>query len=269
MIPLFNTVSSQEIANPLAFYADVMINATAPEHRIFASDQFETLLEERINPLTSFDDEMKDIPWIFVKYNEARSLRIISWQVQKEEGQFDYGMYLQRKGEEPQRIGQSGVTLDKRAKYSSNDMYTAIIHNITAQDDYFLISSYRQIEGNKIQKSVDVLSFDGENPVFGLPIFYENEKVPDGRGHRRIEMTYSNVASASVNLNLDGEQKTVVYDHIIEVPGKATGEGMIQVPDGSYEAYIYQSPYRWLYKSNLYEGLQYNPKTSSGPARRN
>ena len=260
---------SEEINNPLAFYADVMSNASVAEHRSYASKMFSNLITERLNTADSFEDGLEDLPWVFVRYDDERKFRFISWQVEENDEEFKYAVFYQSNNGELSKLGNENIDLDRRARYVGSDIYPTIIHSIDSFEDYYLISAYRQLPQGKVQKIIDVLTFEENKPVLGKSIFYENEQVLSGRGHKRVILNYSSVAAASLNMNLEAEEKSIVYDHIIDVPGKLDGEGMVSVPDGTYEAYIHKGKDKWVYVSNLYEGLEYNPKTSSPPTERN
>ncbi|MEE9371609.1 MAG: hypothetical protein V3V00_01000 [Saprospiraceae bacterium] len=254
--------------NDLAFYADVLTNAAETEHRKYANEKFKTTLDNIIDSSDSFDNDFKDIPWLFVRYNPTKDFRILSWQLKGADESYIYYTIFQEKDGSSQYFSNSSHEIDQRQSYSLANSYSAIFHEIVAVDDYFLLLAYRQIANGLTQKICDVLTFNNRKPIIGKSIFYQNESIPSGRGKKRVIMTYSSVASASMNVNIDGDEKAVVFDHIISVPGKETGQGLIYVPDGIYEAYEYKSAQLWIYNPNLYAGLQYNPKTQSKPPSR-
>jgi hypothetical protein len=249
----------------LAFYADVMVNASSAEHRIHANEVFKIELESALNKDNSFDNSFEDVPWIFVRYAPSKDFRFISWQVEESKDQFKYYSYFQLESGELVKWADNIEDIETRETYTSTNGYSSIIHQVIPSDDYYLLASYRQRRDGIAQKICEVLTIENGNPSFGKSLFYENDDVPDGRGKKRVIMNYSPVAGASMNININDDEKLIVFDHIISVPGKTAQEGMIQVPDGSYEAYVLKEGNRWLYNPNLYEGLEYNPKSEPRP----
>jgi len=134
-----------------------------------------------------------------------------------------------------------------------------------AFEDYYLISGYRQLGKHRAQKICEVLSIENGKPKLGKAVFNEDTKTPEGRGKKRIVLNYSPVAKANINVNAD--DKIIVFDNIITVPGRNPEEGMLQVPDGSYQAYEYNAEGKWIYNEKLYTEFQETPlngrKTSS------
>ena len=263
-----NVYSQLSSSESLTFYADVLTNASSLENRIHANEKFIEELDQTLSLKESFKNSLESLPWIFVRYAPSREFRFISWQLELDKKQFQYFTYFQSETGKVIKISDDNQTLELRETYSATNGYAAIIHQIIPFDNYYLLASYRQKPNGISQKICEVLDVKNGEPSFGKSLFYESADVPNGRGKKRVIMTYSSVASASMNINLNDIEKVIVFDHIISVPGKTSKEGMIQVPDGSFEAYVQNGPDKWLYNPNLYEGLEYNPKTQSKPTNR-
>ena len=263
-----NAHSQNESIDQLAFYADVLTNASSAEHRVHANRMFLKELQTILADDESFKNALENVPWIFVRYAPSRKFRFISWQVDVGQGKFKYHTFYQNNLGDIIEIKGDQEEIELRAGFPLEDAYRSIIHQIIPVDDYFLLAAFKQLSDGSAMKICEVLSFDSGRPQLGKSIFYEDESIPEGRGKKRVIMRYSPVASASMNINVHDAERVIVYDHIIPVPGKTAQEGMINVPDGSYEAYVQSAPNRWLYNPNLYEGLEYNPKTQSRPQGR-
>lgn len=260
-ISLFISVSlhcQKKNGYALAFYADVLTNASVAEHRVLAHEKFKEGIEIAFKAENSFTNSFNEIPWIFVKYDPDSSFRFISWQVEKREEEFSYFNVFQKANGDYQFFGRNQKEIGARNKYSLADAYGALYLDLVPFDDYYLLSAYRRT-GNKLaQRICDVLSFEGGEPVFGKSIFNKDENTLAGRGKKRVVLTYSSVARANLNINAD--DRIIIFDHIVSIPNKDNSKGgFLLVPDGSYEAYEYTDKDAWIYKEKLYDQVQATP----------
>ena len=77
-----------------------------------------------------------------------------------------------------------------------------------------------------------------DEPVFGAPVFvYEGNQLK-----HRVVREYS--AEVSTRCNYDDLLELIIFDHFIEQNG-TYGEGPVNYPDGSYEAYRLQGGLWW------------------------
>ena len=245
----------------LAFYADILTNASAPEHRTHAHELFRQELDNLLHGQESFINTMDDVPWIFVKYNKDKSFRLISWQLEKEENEFDYFTIFQSSDGMFTYFNSDVESIEEREKYDLDHSYSAIFHNIYSYEDYFILSAFRQIDGKRSQKICEVLTLKNGKPILGKAIFNQDKNTPEGRGKKRIILQYSPVAKANINVNID--DGIIIYDHVITIPGRNPDEGILQVPDGSYQAYEFDGGGKWIYKEKLYAEIQETPLNKS------
>ena len=81
------SVFSQDIA----FYADVMVTASAPSHRDYAAKEFQKLFLADLEEENSFSNQYEDLEWISIQYPDDRSFRTLTWQYEKQDGGYKYG----------------------------------------------------------------------------------------------------------------------------------------------------------------------------------
>ena len=242
----------------LDFYADVLTNASATGNRVLANDIFKKGLVEALSEHNSFSNTFSEIPWLFVKYDPDSTFRLISWQLEREKDDFVYYNFHQKSNGEYTSFGNQIENISERETYLLSNVYSALFHSLVPFKDYFLVSGYRKIEGKRTQRICDILKIDDGQPIFGRPIFNKDETTPNGRGKKRVILTYSSVAKANLNVNVD--DGIIIFDHIIGIPSKNPDEpGFILVPDGSYEAYEYSDNEVWMYKEKLYDQVQATP----------
>jgi hypothetical protein len=256
----------------LAFCADVMTNASSPEHRIHADEQFTAKLNTELETIGSFQNRFESIPWIFIQYNQDSSWRFISWQLEMEKDDFEYRNVFQKSDGEFSLFGKNQIEISEREEYGLKDVYSAVYYDLIPFEDYYFILGYRRNKNNITQRICEVFKFENGNPTFGLPIFKENINTPDGRGKRRIIINYTSTAKA--NLNVSPSDRTIIFDHIISIPNRDPNEGgMLLVPDGSYSAFEFVDQNSWIFKEKLYSDIQAtplnNPLKSSDPNKKN
>ncbi len=131
--------------------------------------------------------------------------------------------------------------------------YGALYYNLrqfdTRQGRKYLLFGYDAFEFFEKRKLLDVLSFDKEGvPVFGAPVFEEDEALPKSR----VYVQYS--ADAIVKMNWDEQYKMVLFDHLIPL-ASPYGRGTTSVPDGSYDGYKFEKG-RWKYVDKVFDDKQ-------------
>jgi hypothetical protein len=121
------------------------------------------------------------------------------------------------------------------------------------QGRYYLLFGFDGYSFFRKRKVVDVLVFDpAGKPQFGAPVFL-NEADPDQpRRKNRLIVEYS--AASSIRLNWDPALDLIVFDHLQPIAGPH-GEGLVNVPDGSYQGYQLRKGY-WYYVPKVFEQVQ-------------
>lgn len=231
------SLSSQD----LIFYADAMINADLPSTRTTAQDLFIPLLEQKLNKKGSYNESLDVVEWLLVEYAPDSTFRIISWQLDKGEGNFEYHGYLQRIDDSWVKFNPTDGRLAKEKDLSLpfEDWKGGMIYRIMSpDDDYFLLFTYRQLDKFTKMKTCEILVMDEvEGPRLGLPLFQAEEGAEEFV--HRITLIYS--ADSNVSLNYDDSGQQIMFDHLIPVMGRLPGQGPTWVSDGSYRAYRQES----------------------------
>ena len=90
--------------------------------------------------------------------------------------------------------------------------------------------------------------FAGRNIRFGHPIFRSKKQVT-----KRVIIEYDSKTSVSVKYHKKG--KKIVMDHLVPVKKMLEGLHEYYVPNGTYDAYIYNNG-KWEYKENIDIGIK-------------
>lgn len=244
----------------LAFYADVMVNAMEPAHRVKAYEQFNLGLEEVLNQEGSYEYKFEKLKWVSITNAPDESFRFLSWQLSGPDDTFDYKSYFQN--------NTTLVELKNTIEYGRNvefdemtpeNWYGRLIYDIMPMDDYYLLFGFRQLDKFTKTKSVEILKVNDNELSFGEAVFGSGaSKYAENKS--RIVLNYS--ADASVTLNYNPGLNMIVFDHMISRMGRMPGQGETQLPDGSYEAYKLENG-QWEHVEQLYTELIEKPKTGA------
>ena len=229
-----NAFGQEDVKQQLDFYGDIMLYAYKSEHRMQASEKFNTLFEDYVQNNSFADDDLSWLQWVSVLYPEDESFRVVSWQIKESDSLFHYHGFLQL--ENGAKVDLSGgeeywskISYDER---EPDDCPMAMYYNIKKLSDQkyllFGINEFNQYEKIKL---VDVLVIDDEGIRFGAPVFTNETEDPK----YRIVLQYADDAVVSLNYNED--LNLLIYDHLITRMGRIPNQGVTSLPDGSYEAY--------------------------------
>ena len=107
------------------------------------------------------------------------------------------------------------------------------------------------------RKIAEILTFDEDGvPVFGAPLFSKEIEGYPPSSKNRLYLEYD--ASIAVRLNYDEKMNIIIHDHLVQMRGQYKGQGMVNVPDGSYEGYFYENGV-WNYKEKIFDLVSEEP----------
>jgi len=107
------------------------------------------------------------------------------------------------------------------------------------------------------RKLVEVLSFEENGtPIFGAEVFTKEIDGQPSSTKNRLYAEYD--ASISVRLNYDPSMNIIIQDHLEQMMGQYKGQGMVNVPDGSYEGYYFKDN-MWRYKEKIFDLISEEP----------
>lgn len=240
-------LSAQE---SLSFYCDVMSNAYEGDNRVKAGAIFNDLFNKELLEKNSFDKPFTELKWVSIKYDEAKTFRLITWHVKNNNNNHKYFGYIQKKdGTVTPLLDKANPNPDSEYETSDAENWTGCLYyNIKEVEingiKNYLLFGFDANNGISNFKICDVLTFGNDGkPVFGNEIFMISEgQRPDLKS--RIILEYS--AIANVNFNYNEEMGMIVHDHIIARTGISDKEPVSKIPDGTYVGYMWNNKY-WKY----------------------
>lgn len=231
---LFTTLLSQ--SQSARFYCDVMVNADDASNRILAAKKFDELFVDRLSQQNSFSDHLKDLSWISVLYAPDSVFRVISWQIKRNEGQYDYRSMIQMKDGSIQSMKGSGK-FDDYDTNSCSEQIPMLYYHIAKSEEGYLLNGFRFLDQYSKEKLLDVVRLDNHSLTFGHGKFPQSSSSDEPKS--RLIIKYS--ADAQANIEFYQSTQRIVLDHLITIQGRMPGQGPTMVPDGSYRAYQYES----------------------------
>ncbi|MFN7116109.1 MAG: hypothetical protein ACK4TA_04880 [Saprospiraceae bacterium] len=268
------TLSAEALAqlklseDTLGILGYAVVNDSLEENRFAACHAMIPALVRALKTPNSFQYKFDRLKNISIQYPQDSSFRIFTWQLYVNKDEYKYYGAIQMNTPELKLyplIDRSANVADVEQEALSTDKwYGAVYYNLreckNAQGKYYLLFGFDGYEFFRKRKVIDVLTFgkDGK-PIFGAPVFVQEEKGKPATTKKRVFLEYS--AASSVRLNYDEALEMIIFDHLIPMAGQYN-EGMVMVPDGSYQAYKYDKGL-WKYQPMvLHEIMDEAPRPS-------
>ncbi|MDX1409216.1 MAG: hypothetical protein R3330_13810 [Saprospiraceae bacterium] len=228
----------------MAFYADVMVNASKSEHRLAAHEEFYDRFSRLVREPAGRNHTFESLEWITQVTPADSAFRIISWQLMVSEDQYRYFGFLV-----PFDPGRNVVELhDKRSlrseygRHNAATWYGALYYGIQPfmLDDTtlaYMVLGFNGHDSKTNQKVADVLLWKEDDVQLGAPVFMPGDSTTGQDIRERIILEYADAASG--RMQFDRERQMLVYDHVITIFTDGPDAGPLLVPDGSYHGYQY------------------------------
>lgn len=220
-----------------------VVNDSIADNRFLACRGMIPALVRALKTPNSFHYKFERLKNISIQYPQDSSFRIFTWQLYVDKDEYKYYGAIQMNTPDlklyPLIDRSANVTDVEQEVLSADKWYGSVYYNIkqtkSKEGTYYLLFGFDGYTFFNKRKVIDVLRFDkAGKPVFGAPVFVNEEKGKPTRPKKRLFLEYS--AASSVRLNYDEALEMIVFDHLVPMQGQYD-EGMVMVPDGSYQAY--------------------------------
>jgi hypothetical protein len=216
-----------------------------------ANYQFIKTLVSALKTPNSFLFPFDSVKSISIINSPDNRFRILSWHVVNQDGSYRFYGTIQLNTGGPLKMFplQDYSPLLKNPEDSVTDnrkWYGAQYYKIVpvyAQKPYYVLIGWKGNTIKSTKKVIDVLSFNNDMPVFGMPVFDGN-----GKGRKRVVFEYTR--QASMLLRYIPEQNLIVFDHLVPPDPKMKDQPETFGPDLSYDGYKLKNG-RWVYQDNL------------------
>jgi hypothetical protein len=254
LLGLYLGKAEAQIADPthlldeIGFYADVMVNATADQHRARAHETMASAMDSLLALPSSYDIDLDSIKWLSVLHGNG--FKIVTWQWKVNEEEYKYGGFIQwpsrivlLKDTRPFINGSSYNTYTANAWYGA--LYYEIIPFQRESKEYYILLGFNAENSSYNIKVADVLDLTGQEIKFGVPVFIGQDEPMT-----RILLSYADVST--VHIRYDKTLGGIIYDHLENLAGVGSNGESMPVSDGSLEGWILADG-NWIYQEKVYD----------------
>lgn len=234
----------------LAFYADVMVNAQESFHRERAARMVDTLLENMLSVPSGMKDRLADAKWISTITPRDSSFRLITWSWKKNDGDFVYSGFIQLKNGAIKRLQpvQNEPSDPEYMEFRPERWYGQVYYNLheytSEGNPAYLLFGYRFTKQNRIVKTAEPITMNGNEIIFGKEIFFDDNR----HGKNRLIISYSDNTTAALEYN--EEMEKIVFDNIVSIINPYETGKVLMVPEGTYKAYKFRNG-KWQYQDSI------------------
>lgn len=210
---------------------------------------FKHCLLETIQMKNAFDYAFKGLTTIGTVTSDDKKIRLFNWNVEQDDQSQKYYCYILRFDDRKKdyfisELIDNSFMLPARPDgiLEGQDWYGALYYKIIpivkgGKHMYTLLGYDANTTMSNI-KLIDVLSFTGNNPKLGSPIFKTKTETL-----KRVFFEHSE--KAYMSLKYESEYNRIIYDHLSPETPSMTGFYSYYVPDFSYDAFVFVKD-KWI-----------------------
>lgn len=270
--------SFKSLENNLDSMMQISLSQEYRDDRIDQNTQFVPQLVAALKNQDSFYYPFDSIQNISSLYSPDGAFRVFTWALpladtlpnaknnfKKEQFGYRYYGAIQMNSEDGLKliplVDRSPEMFGPEELILANDYwYGAIYYNIVLNEiegkKYYTVFGW---DGNNnitsTIKLMDVISFEGDEVVFGAPIF---EFRRDGFLVERNRFLLEFKKHSGVTLNYNPDKDMVIYDYIEPETPEARGNYYLYIPDGTYEGLKFEET-GWRYKEKVFNEVSNSP----------
>lgn len=257
-------IEPQERLAELAFWGDVMYNASVGEHRERAGRFFHENIVAYITD--HYNEGLDQFPWIQLQTPDDTSFLLVTWQYKDSDNWHrPNGLIAKRDGSITVFEQTEPDWVDLRySELGVDEWPPAVYYDMrpmgVAEDSTFLLMGYHGWDDKDRVRLLDVLRFSDGEVMFGAPAFVMDKDSIRPDAWYRKTLRYS--ANANVRIQVDDSLGLIMMDHLI--PIKTPDGHSTLVPDGSYEAFEWRSN-AWHFIDKVFHQTHETPPGSPKP----
>jgi hypothetical protein len=213
------------------------------------------LIRKALNTSKSFNYTFSKINAISIQYPEDRSFRIWTWQVMRDSSHHDYFGFIQTNQAKPRvfelKNAFGNVRQPESALLNAEQWLGGLVYSIRQFKDKdgamrYILFTYNAGDLDEKTKIAEILTLKGSTPRFGAPVFVGRVRGREIK-QNRLFLPYS--ADANVRLNFDPSMNMIVHDHLTPTAARNPNLPSVNIPDGTYEAFVYEKGiWKWIEK---------------------
>jgi hypothetical protein len=152
-------------------------------------------------------------------------------------------------------IDKSDITINMDTVANNKGWIGAVYYNIiqkkSGNQDFYTLLGYDENNIRSNKKLIEVLHFDGEEPIFGSRIFSFEEDSAFKSSMNRYIMEYKKTDGPK--LNYDAEMDMIVVEHLVSESNEPKKK-WTYVGDGDYEGFKWKNG-KWVHIEKLFNQI--------------
>lgn len=204
---------------------------------------FKQYLFETIQVKNAFEYPFTGLTTVGTVMSDDRKIRLFNWNVEQDDQSQKYYCFILRFDERKKEyviseLIDNSFMLPARPDdiLEANNWYGALYYKIIpivkGSKQMYTLLGYDANNTMSNIKLIDVLSFTGNTPKLGSPIFKTKTETL-----KRVFFEHSE--KAYMSLKFEAEYNRIIYDHLSPETPSMTGFYSYYVPDFSYDAFVY------------------------------
>jgi hypothetical protein len=233
-----------------------MINDSIEPERYNANYKLIKTLVNALKTPNSFNYSFDSLKTISIQTSPDRLFRIFSWHVMNNDGSYRYYGTIQMNNPDGKLqmfplvdytplIKNVTDTITTNDKWYGAQYYRIISVLNNVKTPYYVLLGWKGNTVNSTKKVIEILYFKDGKAYFGMPVFDGDKEQPL---KKRTVFEYDR--RASMVLNFEPSNNTVVFDHLAPPDPKLKGKFELYGPDLSYDGYKLVNG-RWKFVQNL------------------
>ena len=233
-----------------------MINDSIEPERYNANYKLIKTLVNALKTPNSFNYSFDSLKTISIQTSPDRRFRIFSWHVMNNDGSYRYYGTIQMNNPDDRLqmfplvdytplIKNVADTVTTNDKWYGAQYYRIISVLNNVKTPYYVLLGWKGNTVNSTKKVIEILYFKDGKAYFGMPVFDGDMEQPL---KKRTIFEYDR--RASMVLNFEPSNNTVVFDHLAPPDPKLKGKFELYGPDLSYDGYKLVNG-RWKFVQDL------------------
>jgi len=247
-----------------------MIQEENFEQRRTANYAFIKQLTRLLKTKNSYNISLEELTFMSVQKPEDDAFRIFTWQVETAPGLARHYGAIQINQKDLKLIPLTDISDDMETPElhigNSREWFGAIYYRVQSvkrkKNTQYFLYGYDSNNPASNKKIVDVVQFNGDDVVFGLPVF--PDIIRPGQLANRFIIEYRE--DAGVRLNYSPSEKKIVFDHLVPINEASEGIFANYVPDGTFDALVMKEG-KFAYETNVVATSSEQLETETRPDR--
>lgn len=249
-------LSLDSLVLKMKVHSDTLRNSLDYTKRKNANDSFISYLKLFVENEESFFYPVDSIKTVMFLNSPDKKIQIISWLISDNAGNYkSYGLIRYKNRKEvinywlSENIEKDNkISLDAQFDESSwqGGLYYQIIPHKVKKKKCYIVLTMHGMDPKTNRKSIDVISFENENLVFGLPIFYMSDN--DYEPSSRCIFDFSDETTMTLRFETS---KYIVFDNLEPASKLLAGEKKHLVPEGTYNYFKKRRRGRYYLKKDF------------------